>query len=466
VIARELDALRPLTGAGDPPAALARATALVRASGVANRSVVLLTDGQRTTWQASRGSESLDPIVWTPSAAPPSNAAVSEARAQPARWTPRGAVLARFATRDSATYRMTLGGRTFARGTAAPRQEVSVTAAPPERGWQAGTVEIEPDELPADNTRHFAVWIGAATGVTALAGAGPFVASALDVLRGSGRVAAGSDVTIASADEVTSLPALITAPSDPARIGVANRALQRLHVPWRFGPVSRDTVTARGIAGAPGAGMDDVTVVMHVQLESTQGAAVDTLAAVGAQPWIVAGSRYVLLGSPLSPSATSLPVSATFLPWLENMLTQRLSSEPGDVLYAAPGATLPAPRWADAIELADGSRTALDAAAPVTAPANPGTYFLYDDGRRAGALVVNPPPEESVLQRFTTRDLASRVSPDHKRSADDDAAVVHDAFASGGRRSLVPALLAAALLFLLVESWLTGGWRRRAGVPA
>jgi hypothetical protein len=159
-------------------------------------------------------------------------------------------------------------------------------------------------------------------------------------------------------------------------------------------------------------------------------------------------------------------VSAAFLPWLEDMLTQRLSSEPGEVLYAVPGATLPAPRWADAIELADGSRAAFDAAARLTAPANPGTYFLYETGRRVGALVVNPPPEESVLQRYTTRDLASRVSADHKRSADDDAAVVHDAFASGGRRSLVPALLAAALLLLLVEAWLTGGWRRRAGVPA
>ena len=88
------------------------------------------------------------------------------AEARPVRWTPRGAVAARFLSRDSTTYRITLNGRTFARGTAAPNEEVVVRAAPPERGWVAGTVELEPDELAGDNVRHFAVWIGPAPGLS------------------------------------------------------------------------------------------------------------------------------------------------------------------------------------------------------------------------------------------------------------------------------------------------------------
>ena len=75
------------------------------------------------------------------------NRAVTLAEARPSRWTPRGAVAARFLSRDSTTYRITLNGRTFARGTAAPNEEVVVHASPPERGWLAGTVELEPDEL-------------------------------------------------------------------------------------------------------------------------------------------------------------------------------------------------------------------------------------------------------------------------------------------------------------------------------
>jgi hypothetical protein len=476
VIARELDAIQPLAGAGDPAAALARARALVRSSGLASRSIVLLTDGQRTTWQAvgsdapvpratSSESDPLAPIVWTPSAPPPANASVVDARAQPTRWTPRGALVARFASPDSVSYRLTLGGETMARGTAAPGEEVRITAAPHQRGWLAGTVELEPDELTADNTRHLAVWVGPATGVTALAGAGPFVASALDVLRGSERITTGGDVTVAAADEVSALPALILAPTDPSRVGVANRALQRLNIPWRFGVLMRDSTRAAGVRGAIGGGVDSVGVATRLRLRGVAGEAADTLATVGAEPWIVAGPHYVLVASPLTPDATTLPVSATFLPWLADVLTQRLSGEPGQVVYAAPGANLSRPRWADAMELANGSRAPLADAAVVTAPAAAGTYFLDDGGRRVGALVVNSQPEESVLQRFTAGELAARLSHKRARAAADGPAVVRDAYASGGRRSLLPALLAVALVLLLVEAWMTAGWRR-AGVPA
>jgi len=356
VIARELDALEPLGGAGNPPAALARGAALVRSSGLASRAVVLLTDGQRTTWEhSSEAGAGVPLVVWMPAGAPPRNAAVVSARAEPARWTPRGSVVARVDSKDSISYRMTLDARTFARGTAASGEDVTVAAAPAERGWQSGTVEIEPDELPADNVRHFAVWIGPATGVTALPGAGPFVSSALDVLRGSQRVASGQDANIASADEVTALPALIAAPADPSRLGVANRALAKLDVPWRFGPVRRDSTLARAVPGAL-AGADDVSVALRYELVPAAGAVADTLATVGAEPWIVAGSRYVLIGSPLTPEASSLPVSAAFLPWLSDVVTQRLSGEAGQVVYATPQSTMPVPRWADAIELPDGSR--------------------------------------------------------------------------------------------------------------
>jgi hypothetical protein len=77
---------------------------------------------------------------------------------RPVRWTPRGTIAARVAARDSASYRITIGGRVLLRGTAAPGEEISVTAAPPERGWLGGTLELEPDELPGDNVRHYAVW--------------------------------------------------------------------------------------------------------------------------------------------------------------------------------------------------------------------------------------------------------------------------------------------------------------------
>src|SRR6185503_6839659 len=121
-------------------AALARGAALVRSSGLASRAVVLLTDGQRTTWEhSSEAGAGVPLVVWMPAGAPPRNAAVVSARAEPARWTPRGSVVARVDSKDSISYRMTLDARTFARGTAASGEDVTVAAAPAERGWQSGT---------------------------------------------------------------------------------------------------------------------------------------------------------------------------------------------------------------------------------------------------------------------------------------------------------------------------------------
>src|SRR5207247_5959014 len=101
---------------------------------------------------------------------------------------------ARVLSPDSTTYRMALGPRTLARGTAAPGEDAVVHAAPPERGWTSGIVEIEPDELAADNVRHFALWIGAAPAVHVMPSAGQFARNAVDVLRASERVVDGPGI--------------------------------------------------------------------------------------------------------------------------------------------------------------------------------------------------------------------------------------------------------------------------------
>jgi hypothetical protein len=252
LLREELERVGSLSGAGDLRLALARASGAVRASGIDSRQVAVLSDGQRTAWSFDAELGDVQLLLWLAPGAPPSNRAVVAADARPERWTPRGVVAARLMTRDSATYRINLGGRSLARGTAAANEEIVIHAAPPERGWLAGTVELEPDELPGDNVRHFALWIGPAPGVNVSAAAGPFVKNAVDVLRASGRIAEGRDIGVVSADELSSLPALVLAPSDPVRLGAANRALERANIPWRFGAVRRGeaAVTGRAIAAA------------------------------------------------------------------------------------------------------------------------------------------------------------------------------------------------------------------------
>jgi hypothetical protein len=449
----EIDRLEAIPGKGDPKAALARASVVVRSAGLDARQIALVTDGQRTEWQDPGSIPDAQVLLYATPGAPPTNRAVTLAEARPVRWTPRGAVATRFLSKDSTTFRMTLGGRTFARGTAAPNEEVVVRAAPPERGWVAGTVELEPDELAGDNVRNFAVWIGPAPGVNVSPSAGEFVKQAVDVLRTSGRIVQGQDMAVVGADELSTLPALITAPTDPVRLGAANRALERAGIPWRFGARHTEESTARGT------GFDGVTINAHYDLIAGASAAAETLAVVGRDAWIVAGPRYVIVGSPLVPDATNLPVRATFVPWLGSILTERLVGEPGQTIDASPGARLPRPRWADAMENSDGRRTPLGEFLDV--PTRAGTYFLTRGERRVGAVVVNAPPDESILDRYTADELKSRLHTERTVVAPDAASWSTLAFRAAARRSLVDPALMIVLALLVVEAFVIGSRIRR-----
>ncbi|MFL5613829.1 MAG: BatA domain-containing protein [Gemmatimonadaceae bacterium] len=466
----ELDRVEPLGGAGNLALALARAGASVRSAGLDSRQIILFTDGQRSAWTQTTDVGDVQVVLSLPSGTAPVNRAVTSADARPERWTPRGAVVSRLMSKDSTTYRMTLGGRSLARGTAGPNEEVVLRAAPPERGWVDGTIELEPDELPGDNVRHFAVWIGPAPAVAVSPGAGPFVRSAIDVLKGSGRITDGRDIAVVAADELTSLPALIIAPSDPVRIGAANRALERAAVPWRFGVSHRgeaNVALVRAPAAPVGASDSasngafvDVSASLRYDLSAQSGADADTIARIGRDPWIVAGPRYAIVASPLDPAATTLPVRAAFVPWLATLLTERLVGEPGGVIAATPGQALPRPRWADAIEDQTGARTALGN--DLQAPPHPGTFFLERAGRRVGALVVNPESSESLLERLPVTDLSRRIRARQVLVAANRTELGSLSFRSAARRPIAEPILILAMALLVFEALLVRSRRRPA----
>jgi hypothetical protein len=455
-IREAIDRLEPLAGAGDPRLAAARAAAAVRASGYDARQVAVLTDAQRSAWTEPVDLGDVHTLVWAPRGQPPPNRAVLATEARPVRWTPRGTVTGRVAATDSMSYRVTIAGRVLLRGTAAPGEEIAVTAAPPERGWLGGTLELEPDELPADNVRHYAVWVGAAPGVTASPATGPFVRSAIDVLKQSRRIVEGRDVVVVPADELTSLPALAVAPVSPVRLGAANRALERAGIPWRFGPARRDEGIVRG------ARVDGATTTLRYQLVPQAGAVAETLATAGRDLWIVAGPQFVLVGSPLTPDATTLPIRASFVPWLAETLGERLAGEPGHVLNAVPGATLRRPPWADAIETLSGAREALTGET-TRAPDRAGTYFLSMGARRVGAIAVNPEPGESMLERLSPDELRTRLRARRTVVAATPATWATEAFRSAARRPLAAPLLMLALVTLAAEGLVAGaGGTRKA----
>ncbi|MDQ3698355.1 MAG: VWA domain-containing protein [Gemmatimonadota bacterium] len=465
-----IDRAEPLAGAGSVPRAVARAASLVRQAmpggrvtavtgGAGERELAVLTDGQASAWPAPVAVEEVRVRIFVPDIAPPANRAVVEASAAPTRWTPRGAVRARLLAADSATYRIALGGRTLARGTATRDEEIVVRAAPAERGWIAGSVETEPDEMRGDDIRHFGLWIGPAPAVTAHPAAGQFVASAVDALVQAGRLTVGGAIAVVPADEATRRPALLLAPADPVRLGAANRALERLDIPWRFGAPRRGESIVR-TSGA-GTALGSVNVALRYPLLPRPGLPADTLATVAGEPWIVRGDGFVIVGSPMAPEATTLPIRAAFVPWLGEMITVGLAPAGGSVVEAVPGATVSLPDGVDALEMPDG---ATEPVGPDTlaAPRRPGVYFFVRGRERAGALVVNPEPEESRLQRLDGDALRSRFRGSDVRVVRDAAVHTASVFAAAPRRVVLLPLLICAIGLLLAESLLAGSGRSRA----
>jgi len=467
---------QPIAAAGDPEAATARGASLAasfaRSTGLTDAVVAVATDGQATTWTSTVDVGRARAAVFAPPDPPPANHAVVEATGRPERWTPRGAIAARFAgVVDSATYRIDLGTRALARGTTTAAGAAAagdsgaatavVNAAPPERGWVAGAVALEPDELRGDDLRHFAIWIGDPPVVAVDSAVGPFLRAAMTTLEATARAVApggtqalsSSAVAVVPADRLARLPALIVAPADPVRVGAANRALEHAGVPWRFGALVRTAGDLRGVG-------DDVTVSTRYELEGRGPAGGDTLARVGGAAWGVAGPGYVLLASPIDPASTTLPVRASFVPWLADLLAQRLApGAGGGVVHAAPGATIPRPSWADGWEPATGGPSESLSGATVTLPDSAGVWFLRRGEARVGAVVVDAEPRESDLARLSTSALATRVHSESPVLVLARADRWADAVLSGGGgRPLATPLFAVSLALLLAESALT---RRR-----
>jgi len=485
-----IGAVEPLGGAGILPRAVANAASLARSSAVSDPVVAVVTDGQAAAWPGVTDVGGVRLVVYAPDLPAPANRAVTAVTPRPARWTPHGEIAATVGEHtglvvgDSLSYRVTLGARTLARGTATVDASgtgaISVRAAPPERGWVAGTVELEPDELRGDDVRYFALWIGEPPVVVADTPVGAFLRSAVEALVANGRASAGPvrpparSVAVVTADRLTDLPALITAPTDPVRLGAANRALERAGVPWRLGAPARGAAAVEGLTSAdPGMAAAEsasssgpVTAVLRYPLQPQSTAIADTLARIGTAPWVVAGPGYVIIASPIDPTVTTWPLRAAFVPWVGDVLDQRLAGLSGSlggrgtgVIDVAPGATLRRPSGAEELEAPDGSSRVLSGTT-LEAPARPGVYFLRRAGARVGALVVNPEPSESDLTRIPGQSLAGHFKARAVRVEADQGRWVTAVFDAHADRPLAAFFIIVALALLVAESLVT---RRRSG---
>jgi len=242
-------AARPEARRLDLSAAVATAARLVRASGYARGEIHLLSDVQRTAFGApDSAAAGLALLVYHPVADPPANRAVVSAHATPATWVAgAGAVTAAIGgapvpAGPKVPVTVTLGGRAGGRALVAAPDVATLGVTAPLAGWAAGEVDLEPDELRADDGRPFAVRVvPPATVAWDSAEAGPFLGAALGSLARAGQVRAGGGGAVRlgpppPAGAPPGAAAVVFPPRDPVALGAANRALAAAGVPWSFGP--------------------------------------------------------------------------------------------------------------------------------------------------------------------------------------------------------------------------------------
>jgi Aerotolerance regulator N-terminal len=467
-------------GAADLTAALAHARALL-AAGAEGRAteIHLLSDLQRTNLGAALEDGDAGPpvIVWVPDEEPPANRAVIDVEVA-GGFAPiageRSTVAIRveggaaFGAADSVAVRLNLDGRIVAAGWATPGAAAVLPFPQRPAGVVAGWAETDADALRADDRRYFSLRVRQPPGV-AVRGELPFVDDAFAVMERAGRLTRApldqaEVVLLPGADgieSITSGTAVILPPESALELPAANRRLGAAGLPWRFGAASG----AGEARFALGEGTDELlqtldrvrlTQVYTLTKEGAAPADSVLLALSDGTPWAVRGERpngtsYIVLASPLSASATTLPTSAAMVPLLDRVIGAWASARAIDGAFA-PGAEAPLPPGTTAVLRPDDVRERTGAATHYALGGEPGIYRALAGDSTLAVFAVNPPAWESQLARADARELASLLGAWDVQEADDPDEWDSEVYRERLGREIWRPLLLAALLILLIEA--------------
>lgn len=424
----------------DLVASISRAqTILQQAAGGRAPEIQLLSDLQSSNWrgEAARGAAPL--IVWSPRYETVTNAAIAAVEVGGGlapRARERSAVVVEIAgdsTRDSLNLRLHIGGRTMGAGIGRPGSSVVIPFPAQPAGLLTGWVELDADALRADDRRYFVATIAPPPTVT-LTGSAPFIADALAVLSEAGRIRtanAAANVLIAPAGAGTegagTRGVVIVPPETALELPATNRRLAALGINWRY------ESAAPGEARFLRRGNDElerslanVRVLQSYRLLPAARNPRDSvlLRLQDGSAWAVQGERarggrFVLLASPLTPAASTLPTSVAMIPLIDRATgiwvapaAARAEARPGELMSLPSGATT--------IVNPDGTRDTVRAGQPHHAGTQPGAYRVLQGGSMIAAYVVNPPAVESLLRRASDERIA-RALPDWKVEFADDA---------------------------------------------
>jgi len=474
-----IDETQASDGEGDLTAAIERAAELLRTSDLPEREIHLLSDMQRTAFELPGAEPAGDvPVVaWAADRSEPDNRALTSivvGGGLPPLEGQRTALTVRALEGTDTTrwsVRVVLDGRVRAAGELSDGAEASIALPPTGAGWVVGYADADPDALRADDRRYFAYRSRRAPSVAVAGEPGLFAAEALEVLEQSARVteapAGSAELLVATEGEGleargSRTSALVVPPADPTLLPALNRRLSDSAVPWRY-----ELRTTVGEGTLEGTSLPEALEGVRVQdwylIEPTSAntLATSVLATVAEDGWALevtdaAGRRLLLLASPLSATATSLPVSTGMVRFVDWVATEWAGA--GGAIERGVGDHLTAPTGATHVRFPSGREEQVDGTGVVRRTGEAGPYTFLAGDSVASVVALNPPAAESRLARLDEDDVESAIGPEVTLVADASDWAGEAYRARRGPEIWWPLLILAALL-LMAESVIASSGR-------
>jgi len=408
--------------------------------------VVVITALQRSALGAAAGSGDL--LVLRPRTRPALNRAVTGLTASAQPWSPGGGrVTVTVSSSDTAPVPVTLavGGRTLHDVLVVPGVANVARIGPQPSGWTAVTATLPPDELRLDDSATLAVRVAPPAEV-AWDSTDRYIEAAAQVLAADGRIRAGNAIHLGSLGAGTSI---VVPPEDPAMVGALDRTLAATGSGWSFG----SAVESQERTDSGAMIRDREPVIRRYSLQRT-GSGGDVLATVDGAPWVVRSGHVILIGSRLEPAWTGLPLSASFVPFLDALLTSVARGELTSS-SAVVGQAVNLPERATAVAH-DGITTLVPGGSSWT-PHETGIDYVLAGGDTLGAITVAIDPRASDLARATDNEVRALWPEATVRDLASGSAL---AFAFVGASDVRGLLLVLAVLCAVAEAVIAGRGRR------
>jgi hypothetical protein len=377
---------------------------------------------------------------------------------------------------DTVDVRLIVDGRTAGISRAPWGSEAILPLPDLAPGLHTIRVETPPSGLRSDDSRQLGLVAADRPIVRVTGEANGFVTKALETLLAEGRLEAegpGRDATVEIVEGTartggSGRPALVLVPpADLTALPAFQQRLTALSVPWRLYMIEQaGSIGFQETAAVDGLASVTVSVADSLQRQATPATAVDSvlLSTSDGAPWLVrgrAGDRvFLLMASPMDPSATTLPASVSMIPFMEKVLLHwaRPGDEPAWSIPAGVPFSLPA--RAESVVSPQGDTLRVEGGAPWT-PHHAGLWELRVSEGLPVTLGVNVPLAESDVTAAAGPEIAAAFLETRVEVVDDREDWPESAFTARRGAEATPWLLGVVLTLILAEIFLAAPERRR-----